>query len=34
VSDLMRGKADKFSLDMLVTFADKLGKPVKLILVA
>lgn len=34
VSDLMRGKVDKFSLDMLVTFADKLGRPVQLKLAA
>ncbi len=34
VSDLMRGKADKFSLDMLVTFADKLGRPVQISLAA
>ena len=27
VSDLTRGKVEKFSLDMLVTFAAKLGKP-------
>lgn len=29
VSDLTRGKVEKFSLDMLVTFAAKLGKPAK-----
>lgn len=32
VSDLKRGKVEKFSLDMLVTFAAKLGKPAKVIL--
>lgn len=32
VSDLTRGKADKFSLDMLVTFAAKLGRPARLVL--
>lgn len=30
VSDLARGKVEKFSLDMLVTFAAKLGKPAKI----
>src|SRR3546814_9830428 len=30
VSDLTRGKADKFSLDMLVTFAAKLGTPARI----
>lgn len=30
VSDLSRGKVEKFSLDMLVTFAAKLGKPAKI----
>lgn len=30
VSDLTRGKVEKFSLDMLVTFAAKLGKPAKI----
>lgn len=34
VSDLVRGKVDKFSLDMLVTFADKLGRPVQIRLAA
>ena len=34
VSDLMRGKTNKFSLDMLVTFADKLGRPVQISLAA
>jgi len=34
VSDLTRGKAEKFSLDMLVTFAAKLGKPAKIELAA
>src|SRR3546814_15124550 len=34
VSDLTRGKADKFSLDMLVTFAAKLGKPARIELAA
>jgi len=29
-SDLARGKVEKFSLDMLVTFAAKLGKPAKI----
>lgn len=32
VSDLTRGKVEKFSLDMLVTFAAKLGKPAKITL--
>lgn len=30
VSDLARGKVEKFSLDMLVTFAAKLGRPAHL----
>lgn len=30
VSDLVRGKTEKFSLDMLVLFAAKLGKPAKI----
>lgn len=30
VSDLVRGKSDKFSLDMLVLFAARLGKPAKI----
>lgn len=30
VSDLARGKVEKFSLDMLVTFAAKLGKPARI----
>lgn len=30
VSDLARGKVEKFSLDMLVQFAAKLGKPAKI----
>lgn len=30
VSDLTRGKVEKFSLDMLVTFAAKLGKPAQI----
>lgn len=34
VSDLARGKTEKFSLDMLVTFAAKLGKPAKIELAA
>ena len=34
VSDLTRGKVEKFSLDMLVTFAAKLGKPAKIELAA
>lgn len=34
VSDLARGKVEKFSLDMLVQFAAKLGKPAKLELAA
>jgi predicted XRE-type DNA-binding protein len=34
VSDLVRSKVDKFSLDMLVTFADKLGRPVQIKLTA
>lgn len=32
VSDLTRGKAEKFSLDMLVTFAARLGKPARIVL--
>ena len=32
VSDLARGKVEKFSLDMLVTFAARLGKPAKVVL--
>ena len=32
VSDLTRGKAEKFSLDMLVQFAAKLGKPARIVL--
>lgn len=32
VSDLTRGKVEKFSLDMLVTFAAKLGRPAHLML--
>ena len=34
VSDLKRGKVEKFSLDMLVTFAAKLGKPAQIKLAA
>jgi predicted XRE-type DNA-binding protein len=34
VSDLVRGKHDKFSLDMLVTFAARAGRTVKLRLAA
>ena len=34
VSDLKRGKFEKFSLDMLVTFAAKLGKPAQIKLAA
>jgi len=34
VSDLKRGKVEKFSLDMLVTFAAKLGKPAEITLAA
>ena len=34
VSDLTRGKVEKFSLDMLVTFAAKLGKPAEIKLAA
>ena len=30
VSDLTRGKAEKFSLDMLVQFAARLGKPARI----
>ena len=29
-SDLTRGKTEKFSLDMLVTFAARLGKPARI----
>ncbi|MCG8276528.1 helix-turn-helix transcriptional regulator [Stenotrophomonas sp. NLF4-10] len=32
VSDLKRGKVEKFSLDMLVTFAARLGKPAEITL--
>lgn len=32
VSDLVRGKVEKFSLDMLVTFAARLGTPAKIVL--
>lgn len=32
VSDLTRGKAEKFSLDTLVAFAAKLGRPAHLVL--
>jgi len=32
VSDLTRGKAEKFSLDMLLLFAAKLGKPARIVL--
>lgn len=34
VSDLKRGKVEKFSLDTLVEFAAKLGKPAKIVLAA
>ncbi|MBK8285489.1 MAG: XRE family transcriptional regulator [Ahniella sp.] len=34
VSDLKRGKVEKFSLDTLVQFAAKLGKPAKIELAA
>ena len=34
VSDLARGKTEKFSLDMLVTFAARLGKPARIELAA
>lgn len=34
VSDLMRGKSDKFSLDMLMLFAAKLGVPLRIELAA
>lgn len=34
VSDLKRGKVEKFSLDTLVQFAAKLGKPARIALVA
>lgn len=34
VSDLMRHRTEKFSLDMLMIFSAKLGKPVKLQLAA
>lgn len=30
VSDLVRGKSERFSLDMLVTFAARLGMPVRM----
>jgi predicted XRE-type DNA-binding protein len=30
VSDLKRGKTEKFSLDMLVTFAARMGKSVRM----
>ena len=30
VSDLARGKVENFSLDMLVTFAAKMGKPARI----
>jgi predicted XRE-type DNA-binding protein len=30
ISDLKRGKVDKFSLDMLVTFAARMGKEISL----
>ena len=30
VSDLTRGKTEKFSMDMLVTFAARLGKPARI----
>jgi predicted XRE-type DNA-binding protein len=32
ISDLMRGKAENFSLDMLVTFAARMGKPARIVL--
>lgn len=32
VSDLVRGKAENFSLDMLVTFAARIGKPARIVL--
>jgi predicted XRE-type DNA-binding protein len=32
VSDIVRGKAENFSLDMLVTFAARLGKPARIVL--
>ncbi len=34
VSDLTRGKVEKFSLDTLVEFAARLGKPAKIMLAA
>jgi predicted XRE-type DNA-binding protein len=34
VSDLMRHRSEKFSLDMLLIFSAKLGKPMKLQMVA
>lgn len=30
VSDIVRGKVEKFSLDMLVTFSARLGKPARI----
>lgn len=30
VSDLVRGKVEKFSIDMLIQFAARLGKPVRI----
>ena len=32
VADIVRGKAENFSLDMLVTFAARLGKPARIVL--
>ncbi|QAU24303.1 helix-turn-helix domain-containing protein [Dyella sp. M7H15-1] len=32
VSDIVRGKAENFSLDMLVTFAARMGKPARIVL--
>lgn len=32
VSDLVRGKAENFSLDMLVTFAARIGKPARIVM--
>lgn len=32
VSDLVNGKADNFSLDMLVIFAARMGKPARIVL--
>ncbi len=32
VSDLVNGKAENFSLDMLVTFAARMGKPARIVL--